>query len=115
ASIVATRALIRLLRDRAARDASAIRGERDRVAGVRETLDSERAAVGSELHEQYARLGSIAEQKARFAAEERELRTESAQIAAFLRGQSNTPPTVSPRGMSWPVKGPVTSGFGWRV
>jgi murein DD-endopeptidase MepM/ murein hydrolase activator NlpD len=104
-----------LLRDQAAQDASAVRSERDRVAGVRQTLDSERAAVGSELQTQYARLGSIAQQKARFAAEASELRTESARIGAFLRGQSNTPPTVSPKGMIWPVNGPVTSGFGWRI
>jgi murein DD-endopeptidase MepM/ murein hydrolase activator NlpD len=115
ASIVATRALVLLLRDQAAQDASAVRSERDRVAGVRQTLDSERAAVGSELQTQYARLGSIAQQKARFAAEASELRTESARIGAFLRGQSNTPPTVSPKGMIWPVNGPVTSGFGWRI
>jgi len=113
--IIATRALVQLLRDKAAQDAASVRGERDRVASVTGTLDSERAAVGSELHSQYARLGSIAEQKKRFAREEQELRVESVRIAAFLQGQSNTPPTVSPRGMMWPVHGPVTSGFGWRV
>jgi len=115
ATIVATRALVQLLRDKAEQDAAAVRGERDRVAGVTSTLDSERAAVGTELTEQYARLGSIAEQKARFTEEEQELRTESARITAFLQGQSNTPPTVSPKGMIWPVNGPVTSGFGWRI
>jgi len=115
ATIVATRALVQLLRDKAAQDAADVRGERDRVAGVTTTLDSERAAVGTELRAQYARLGSIAQQKARFTQEERELRTESARIAAFLQGQTNTPPTVSPKGMMWPVDGPVTSGFGWRV
>ena len=114
-TILATRALVALLRDRAAQDAADIRGERDRMATVTSTLDSERAAVGSELHAQYARLGSIAEQKSRFQQEEQELRVESVRIAAFLQGQSNTPPTVSPKGMIWPVHGPVTSGFGWRV
>ena len=93
ATIVATRALVRLLRDKAAQDAAAVRGERDRVAGVTSTLDSERAAVGTELSQQYARLGSIAQQKIRFTQEEQELRTESARITAFLQGQSNTPPT----------------------
>jgi murein DD-endopeptidase MepM/ murein hydrolase activator NlpD len=115
ATILATRALVALLRDKAAQDAAAVRGERDRVAGVTSTLDSERAAVGTELDAQYARLGGIAQQKARFKAEESELQTESARIAAFLQGQSNTPPTVSPKGMMWPVNGSVTSGFGWRV
>jgi murein DD-endopeptidase MepM/ murein hydrolase activator NlpD len=113
--IVATRALVQLLAGKAAQDAASVRGERDRVAGVTSTLDSQRAAVGTELHAQYARLGSIAQQKARFKAEQSELRTESAGIAAFLQGQSNTPPTVSPKGMIWPVNGPVTSGFGWRI
>jgi murein DD-endopeptidase MepM/ murein hydrolase activator NlpD len=115
ASIVSTRALVLLLRSQASRDANSVRSERDRVAGVRHVLNSERTAVGSRLQAQYARLGSIAQQKVRFAAEARELRTESARIGAFLRGQSNTPPTVSPKGMIWPVSGPVTSGFGWRT
>jgi murein DD-endopeptidase MepM/ murein hydrolase activator NlpD len=114
ASIVTTRALVRLLRDEAAANAALVRGERDRVAGIRTTLHIQRAAVGSELSAQYARLGSIAQQKRRFEAEARELRAESSRIAAFLRGQTNSPPTVSPKGMSWPVYGPVTSGFGWR-
>jgi murein DD-endopeptidase MepM/ murein hydrolase activator NlpD len=114
-SIVTTRALVQLLRDKAAQDAADVRGERDRVAGVADTLSTETAAVSGELRAQYARLGSIAQQKAEFESEERELRTESARIEAFLRGQTNTPPTVSPKGMMWPVDGPVTSGFGWRV
>jgi len=114
-AIAATRELVRLLADRAAAEADDRRAERDRVDGVRGTLDSQRAAIGSELTAQYARLGSIAQQKARFEMEERELRAESARIAAFLQGQTNTPPTVSPKGMMWPVRGPVTSGFGWRV
>jgi murein DD-endopeptidase MepM/ murein hydrolase activator NlpD len=113
--IVAARALLALLRDKAASDADDVRAERDRVAAAKQTLDSEQAEVGSELRAQYARLGNLAQQKAQFVAEEHELSIESARISAFLSGQSNTPPTVSPKGMMWPVDGPVTSGFGWRV
>ena len=113
-SIIATRALVRLLRDDAAKTAVQVRTERDRVAGIREALHAERTEVGSELSAQYARLGTIAQQKKRFESEARELKAESNRIAAFLRGQTNSPPTVSPKGMSWPVYGPITSGFGWR-
>jgi murein DD-endopeptidase MepM/ murein hydrolase activator NlpD len=114
-TIVAMRVAVQELRDEAAGEAGGVRSERDRVASVRSALDSERTAIGGRLSTEYARLGSIAAQKARAEAEEQELRTESARIAAFLRGESNTPPTVSPKGMIWPVRGPVTSGFGWRI
>lgn len=113
-AIVEARAIIHLLRDDAAKKAAQLRAERDRVAGIRNHLRAERAEVGSELSAQYTRLGSIAQQKKRFEAEATQLRAESARIAAFLRGQTDTPPTVSRKGMSWPVFGPVTSGFGWR-
>ena len=113
-AIVTAREIIRLLRDDAAKKAALLRAERDRVAGIGGALRAERAAVGGELRSQYARLGSIAQQKKRFDAEATQLRAESSRIAAFLRGQTDTPPTVSRNGMSWPVFGPVTSGFGWR-
>lgn len=103
------------LRGDQAEEVARQRAERDRVAGIKRVVDGERAAVASELQEQYAELGDVEAQKRKYSQETQQLRSESASIAAFLRGRTDTPPTVSPKGMSWPVRGPVTSGFGWRT
>lgn len=102
------------LEDAAAAQLDVLTAERDRAASIATDVASRRAAVSDELEASYERLGSIEEQRERYDTETAELRSESAAITAFLQGRGSGPAKVSPKGMIWPVSGPVTSGYGWR-
>jgi murein DD-endopeptidase MepM/ murein hydrolase activator NlpD len=115
ASIIRDRDEIAKLRDKAAAQVAVVAAERNRKASVANEVAGRRAAVAGELESSYGRLGDIAAQKAKFEREVADLRSESAAIAAFLRGRGNGPAQVSPKGMTWPAQGPVTSTYGWRV
>jgi murein DD-endopeptidase MepM/ murein hydrolase activator NlpD len=93
---------------------SVLNAERDRQAAITSDARGREQAVAGELAASYARLGSIEEQREQYDRESAELQAESFAIQAFLRGRGSGPAKVSPRGMIWPVNGPVTSGYGWR-
>lgn len=115
AEIVRERNAITTLRDKAARQMSVIVDERNHAASVAGRVNAQRRAVIGELENQYGQLGDVRRQKEKYERETAQLQAESAAIAAFLRGHSSGTATVSPKGMSWPVSGPLTSGFGWRT
>lgn len=115
ASIIRDRDEIAKLRDEAAAQVVVVAAERNRKASVANDVAGRRASVAGELEASYDRLGDIAAQKAKFEREVADLRSESAAIGAFLRGRGNGPAQVSPKGMTWPAHGPVTSTYGWRV
>jgi murein DD-endopeptidase MepM/ murein hydrolase activator NlpD len=115
ASIVRDRDEIAKLRDEAAEQVAVVAAERNRKAAVANEVAGRRASVSGELESSYDRLGDIAAQKAKFEREVADLRSESAAIAAFLRGRGSGPAQVSPKGMTWPAQGPITSTYGWRV
>jgi murein DD-endopeptidase MepM/ murein hydrolase activator NlpD len=102
------------LEKEAAAQLSVLNAERDRQASVTGQVRGREQAVSGELEASYARLGSIEEQREQYDRESAELQAESYAIEAFLRGRGSGPAKVSPRGMIWPVNGPVTSGYGWR-
>ncbi len=102
------------LEKEAAAQVSVLNVERDRAASVTGAVRGRESAVASELAASYARLGSIEEQQEQYERETAELQAESQAIEAFLRGRGSGPAKVSPKGMIWPVNGPVTSGYGWR-
>ena len=114
AQIVKDRDKIKVLRDDVASHAAAVAAERNRAAAVRNQAAARHAAVQGELQSPYAELGDIAAQRAQYDRETAQLQAESAAIAQFLRGRGGTA-KVSPKGMTWPASGPVTSGFGWRT
>lgn len=103
------------LRDQVAEQVAVVASERKRAASIRNRAAARRNAVAGELASSYAALGSIQSQREQYDRETAELVAESAAIAAFLRGRGGTPAQVSPKGMTWPASGPLTSGFGWRT
>lgn len=115
AAIIRERDAIAKLRDDAAGQVAVVAHERDHAAVIARRVENQRASVIGELQEGYEALGDIAEQRAQYERETAELQAESFRIAAFLKGQGGGEATVSPRGMIWPVGGPVTSGYGWRT
>jgi murein DD-endopeptidase MepM/ murein hydrolase activator NlpD len=115
AEIVRERDAITKLRDQAARQMSVVVAERNHAASVAGRVDAQRRAVIGDLESRYGQLGDVQRQKERYERETAELQAESAAIAAFLRGHGTGTATVSPKGMIWPVSGPVTSGYGWRT
>jgi murein DD-endopeptidase MepM/ murein hydrolase activator NlpD len=114
-SIVRDRDKIKVLRDKVAAQVAVVAAERDRAASIRNDAAARRNAVAGELQSSYAELGDIQAQRAQYDRETAQLQSESAAIAQFLRGRGGTPAQVSPKGMTWPASGPVTSGFGWRT
>ncbi len=102
------------LEKEAAAQLSVLDAERERQAAVTGEVRGREEAVAGELEASYARLGSIEEQREQYDRETADLQAESYAIAAFLRGEGSGPAKVSPKGMIWPVNGPVTSGYGWR-
>ncbi len=102
------------LREKADAQHVVVSAERNRAAAVKNEVSARHGAVSGELQASYAALGDVERQKAEYERESASLQAESASIAAFLRGRGSGPAQVSPKGMVWPVSGPVTSGFGWR-
>lgn len=115
ATIIRERAAITKLRDEAAGQMSVVVHERNHASAVARSVDNERRAVVGELQGHYAELGDIDAQRQRYERETAELQAESFRIAAFLKGYGGGTASVSPRGMMWPVSGPLTSGYGWRT
>jgi murein DD-endopeptidase MepM/ murein hydrolase activator NlpD len=115
ANIMRQRDVIAHLRDRAAQQMAVVVHERDHAVAIARSVATERNAVVGELQGKYSQLGDIRQQKEQYERETAQLQAESLRIASFLKGQAGGAATVSPRGMIWPVAGPVTSGFGWRT
>lgn len=114
AAITKERDEIKELRDKAAEQVAVVAAERDRASSIANQVAGRREAVVGKLQSSFAELGNIEAQRAQYDRETAGLQAESSAIAAFLRGRGSGPAQVSPKGMTWPASGPVTSGFGWR-
>ena len=123
-------ARVRSLKDQIVAQRRALQDERARVA----SLEADQVAVTTELQaadqESKASLGeveaaraakkavltSIEKDQAAWARQEDQLLADSDRITALLKKSQSATPTKAGKGvLSWPVPGPVTSGFGYRV
>ncbi len=87
--------------------------------GLVERLVASRDALNAAQHDKQATLASIQSDRSEVLAEIDDLEAQSAALAARIRaaqdqGSSSAPPVSGSGQLSWPVSGPVTSGFGVR-
>jgi murein DD-endopeptidase MepM/ murein hydrolase activator NlpD len=107
-------------RAEAARVEAAAESATSEQRGLVERLVASRDALTAAQHDKQATLASIQSDRSDVLAEIDDLEAQSAALAAQIRAaqeqdSSSATPAVSGSGqLSWPVSGPVTSGFGVR-
>jgi murein DD-endopeptidase MepM/ murein hydrolase activator NlpD len=107
-------------RAEAARVEAAAESATSEQRGLVERLVASRDALTAAQHDKQATLASIQSDRSDVLAEIDDLEAQSAALAAQIRAaqeqdSSSAAPAVSGSGqLSWPVSGPVTSGFGVR-
>jgi murein DD-endopeptidase MepM/ murein hydrolase activator NlpD len=107
-------------RAEAARVEAAAESATSEQRGLVERLVASRDALTAAEHDKQATLASIQSDRSDVLAEIDDLQAQSEALAAQIRaaqeqGSSSAAPAVSGSGqLSWPVSGPVTSGFGVR-
>lgn len=88
------------------------------VAVVFNKVNGERVNLVAAKNQRASLLGNIREDRKELEEEAKGLRERSARLASRIRQSSGSLPSTVPVGgngrFSWPVNGPVVSGFGWR-
>ncbi|MFN8123824.1 MAG: peptidoglycan DD-metalloendopeptidase family protein [Thermoleophilia bacterium] len=110
---------VRVLRDHVQREERSAQAAADRVRRATEDLAGERDRLERERRGRDALLARAAGRRADIEAETQDLRRRSDRLAARIRraqgaAGAQIDPTISSRGMTYPVNGVLTSGFGPR-
>jgi murein DD-endopeptidase MepM/ murein hydrolase activator NlpD len=106
---------IAALRAQMAGEVSVVQSQRDHVASVRGALQARDDTLAGQMQDAAGSLQDVQAAKAQYLAQLKDLQNQSNAIAAFLKGHTGGKSTVSAGGMIWPVQGPITSPFGWRI
>lgn len=110
---------VRAIRDSVQREERRAQAAADRVRATTEELAARRDQLERQRRRRDALLARAVGRRADIEAETRDLRRRSDRLAARIRqaqaaASARVDPTVSDRGMSYPVNGVLTSGFGPR-
>jgi murein DD-endopeptidase MepM/ murein hydrolase activator NlpD len=95
--------------------ANALEGQRAQLAGLRAALAAQRAAALTARHDKSKALAGVEKNRKAWEQQESQMAADSARLADIIRGTPGGSGGVSTGSLMWPVHGPVTSPFGWRV
>lgn len=109
------RARIAELREQSASAVEVARSGRDKVARLHSQIKSRSNALKSQLSRLGAELEDVTQTKEEWQKHERALAAESARIRSLLQGRTGGTAMASKGAMAWPVRGTVTSEYGWRT
>jgi murein DD-endopeptidase MepM/ murein hydrolase activator NlpD len=87
------------------------------IAGLQRKSQSETNDIRAKVSERSAKLRRIQNERKAYEQALDELEATSRKLESFIRGNSRKGPSTaqaSSKGMIWPVRGPITSPFGWR-
>ncbi|MGE5554097.1 MAG: murein hydrolase activator EnvC family protein [Betaproteobacteria bacterium] len=88
------------------------------IAALQKETVAETNRIKAKVRERAAMLRKIESERKAYEAALDEWEAEARRIESFIRGQQKRSPStsqVAPKGMYWPVRGQITSDFGWRV
>lgn len=88
------------------------------IASLQKSSQVETNQIKTKVRERETKLRKIQNERKAYEQALDELEADSRRLESFIRGNTksgSSTPQASAKGMLWPVRGPITSPFGWRV